>query len=207
MGSFWLNDPGILVRGDQLTILWPTSCMSVDEQLNALTRFIIVAAILGYALTSNRRFVLVGICTVVAVAAYQKALTPKVQEGFTESTVAKMAESFTVPTKKNPLMNVLLPEINGNPNRRPAMPHSPETDELINATFKKDLDPRLFKGINDEMDFESSMRTFYTTANTTIPDDGFREYLMHDLISTKTAKEGDPTSLGRYKPRLGSLYH
>ena len=206
MSIFWLNDPGILIRGDQMMQVWPSSSMTIDEQLNALTRFVVVAALLGYAFTSNRRFVLVGIFTVVAGAAYQKSLKSTVREAFTESAVADIAESYTVPTKKNPMMNVLLPEINGNPNRRQAMPHSAQTDGLINAAVKKDLDPRLFKGTNDEMDFDASMRNFYTTPGTTVPNEGFREYLMHDLITTKTAKEGDPVALGKYKGRIGGAY-
>ena len=48
------------------------------------------------------------------------------------------------------------------------------------------------------------MRNFYTTASTTIPNDqeGFSQFLYGDMISSK---EGNPISLGRQNPRLGSI--
>ena len=54
------------------------------------------------------------------------------------------------------------------------------------------------------MDLEYSMRNFYTTASTTIPNDqeGFSKFLYGDMIS---AKEGNPSALARQNPRLGSV--
>jgi hypothetical protein len=95
-------------------------------------------------------------------------------------------------------MNVLLPEINGNPNRKSAIKsYTPSSEKEINDQAKQNLpDPRIYKGTRNEMDFEYSMRNFYTTASTTIPNDqeGFSKFCFGDMIS---AKEGNPTALIR----------
>jgi hypothetical protein len=103
-------------------------------------------------------------------------------------------------------MNVLLPELNGNPNRKKALEsYTPSTNKEILESVKKMLpDPRLYKGTNNEMDLEYSMRNFYTTANTTIPNDqeGFGEFCYGNMPS---AKEGSEIALLKQNPRLGSV--
>jgi hypothetical protein len=142
--------------------------------------------------------------TLVCIVAYHKT-NNQPKENFDQQDFIK----HTTPTDKNPLMNVLLPEINGNSNRKPALKsYLPETEKIINDKVKeqvtKRLDERLFKGINNELDLEYSMRNFYTTASTTIPNDqeGFSQFLYGGMIS---AKEGNPIALARQQPRLGSL--
>lgn len=104
------------------------------------------------------------------------------------------------------MMNVLLPEINGNPGRKPGLPHSARTAAAAHDKVKEGKDPRLFMNPNDAMQFDDSMRHFHTVPGGTIPNEGFREFCYADLIDTPTAKEGDPVALGRYKARLGSVY-
>ena len=105
-------------------------------------------------------------------------------------------------------MNVLLPEINGNPNRKPALKaYLPETNDLIKAKLKTSsskLDPRIFRGTNDELDLEHSMRNFYTMPSTTVPNkqDEFAEFCYGGMIS---AKDGDPQALFRNNPRADSV--
>ena len=106
----------------------------------------------------------------------------------------KLNTVTTKPTKTNPLMNVTLPEINENPNRAPANEsYLPDTIKQINNDVKEniiktnDLDPRLFKDLGDQMNFEQSMRQFYTTASTTTPNDqgAFINFCYGDMKSCK----------------------
>ena len=46
--KFWLDDYTILFKKDKLTQLWPYKNMSYEEQLNAITRFIILVSLVGY---------------------------------------------------------------------------------------------------------------------------------------------------------------
>jgi hypothetical protein len=77
-------------------------------------------------------------------------------------------------------------------------------NDKVKKQISKNIDPRIFQGVNNEMDLEYSMRNFYTNPSTTIPNDqkGFSEFLYGDMIS---AKEGNPIALARQQPRLGSV--
>ena len=203
MTQFWINDPTILLNKNQL-VFWPTECMHMNEKLNAITRLVVLLSLIGFVFTINFNFILISVLTLVCVVVYYR-LNHNTKENFEKQDMNK----YTVPTIKNPMMNVLLPELNGNSNRKPALEsYLPETEKLINETVKqqvsKNVDSRLFQGLNNELDLEYSMRNFYTNPNTTIPNDqkGFSEFLYGEMIS---AKEGNPIALSRQQPRLGSV--
>ena len=173
MTSFWLDEPTILMKQDQL-VFWPTIDMSSAEKLNAITRVIILLTILGFIFTSSANFLLMGAITLSSIVLYYKYnLTEK-------ETFEQKVSNHTTPTVKNPMMNVLLPELNGNPNRKSALlSYTPKTHDKIMNTVKSTMDPRIYTGTNNELDLEYSMRQFYTTANTTVPNDqeGFGNFL------------------------------
>ena len=62
-------------------------------------------------------------------------------------------------------MNVLLPEINDKPKRKPAAPSFNRTVEKKINTKAGNVgpDPRLFLDLGDSISFEQSMRNFYST--------------------------------------------
>jgi hypothetical protein len=116
----------------------------------------------------------------------------------------------TAPSQKNPLMNVLLTEIHDNPSRNQAFPAynqtiqkdiDSKTIEMVTNKFDdKNVDERLFKDLGDNFDFDQSMRTFYATPNTKIPNDqtAFADFCYGDMIS---CKEGDGLACIRDNPR------
>lgn len=187
--TFWIQNYTLLFQKDQLQF-WTTETMTMDEKLNAITRFVFVLSILGAALTQTFKFIWIGVITILLLVVYQKTMKPV--ETFTSQTLAH----HTVPTKQNPLMNVLLPELNGNPKRKSALKsYEPETEKAINEKVKSGIpDPAIYKGLNNEMTLDYSMRNFYTTANTTVPNDqeGFGEFCYGNMVS---AKDGSKTKL------------
>ena len=187
--TFWMPHYTLLFQKDQLEF-WPTESMQMDEKLNAITRFVIVLSLLGSILTQTFKFVWIGLVTLLLIIAYHQSL--KKTEPFTTRTLKR----HTVPTKKNPLMNVLLPELNGNPNRKSALKsYEPEVEKVINEKVKENLpNPAIYKGLNNEMALDYSMRSFYTNASTTIPNDqgGFGEFCYGDMLS---AKDGSKSAL------------
>ncbi len=108
-----------------------------------------------------------------------------------------LKKNYTNPTQLNPAMNVLLTEINDNPNRSSAAPaYNKQVGEDIDIKTQKfiennfndpDIKDKLFKDLADAYDFDNSMRTFYSTANTKIPNDqdAFAEFCYGDMISCK----------------------
>jgi c-di-AMP phosphodiesterase-like protein len=185
-------------------VFWPTSDMNMNDKLNAITRLVIVLCLVGFIFTRNFNFIWVSVLTLVCIVVYFN-LNSESKENFEKQNLSK----HTNPTDKNPLMNVLLPELNGNPNRKSALKSFlPETEKKINDKVKqqisKNIDPRIFQGLHNELDLEYSMRNFYTMPNTTVPNnqEEFSKFCYGDMIS---AKEGDPVALARHNTRLGSV--
>ena len=218
--TFWLNDPTILFNKDSVGQVWPAPAMSANEKLNAITRLVILLTILGYLVTGNIRVIVTGVVTIVAVAVlkYLKkdedlkdSISKAAKEGFStldRGTLEKLR--LEKPTDKNPLMNVLLPQIQDEPNRPPAAPAfnpvvvediNKKTQEMVVNNFddKKGIDERLFKDLGDSFQFDRSMIQFNATANTTIPNDqkSFAEFCYGDMIS---CKEGNELACSRSMP-------
>lgn len=231
----WLNDPTILLKHNKLNKLWPEQEMNTEEKINAITRFIILLTILGYIFTSSIKFILVGIITLALIVllyilqsnvkSNKSIKTDKnckesfVNQNYKYNTISELYPAFTdpktydlvkdhlnKPTPENPVMNVLLPEIHYNPNRKggaPAFNQTVETD--INKAVKKfisksfddeNIDKKLFSNIGDDIMFDRSMRQWYTTANTTVPNNqnGFAQFAYGTMIS---GKEGNKVALER----------
>ena len=102
---------------------------------------------------------------------------------------------------KNPLSNVLLPEIKYDPKRKSAPPSfNNEVYGEINDTTKKtiqNLNPgikttnsELFGDLGENFEFDQSMRSFYSNPATQIPNDqgAFAQYLYGNMPS---CRDGD----------------
>ena len=68
----------------------------------------------------------------------------------------------------------------------------------------KNIDKRLFKDLGDSFIFDQSMRSFYATPNTQVPNDqkAFADFCYGDMIS---CRGGDALACSRHNPRLGSV--
>lgn len=202
--QFWLNNPTILFYSTQI---WPTKDMDKEEKLNAMTRLIILVTILLYLITGNIRVLVAGGATIIAIVAlkYAHNNTPKeTPEGFANLT------KYTEPSQSNPLMNVLLPQIQDDPTRPAAeAAYKPDVIEQINKCTqemvvnnfdnKDDIKKKLFTDLGDSFMFDRSMTQFNATANTTIPNDqkSFAEFCYGDMIS---CKEGNALACSRSTP-------
>lgn len=170
MAQYWIERPLVLTESTQL---WLTDTMPFNEKLNAITRLVIVLTILGFVATRNMKLVVGAFATLAAISLlwYSKRFQ---KEGFEHTPLRP--ETFTEPTDKNPLMNVMY---NDDPDRPRAAPSfDPEIEHQINQKAKKivtdgdeALEAKLFDSLGDDMEFKHSMRAFHPTANTQIPND------------------------------------
>ena len=75
------------------------------------------------------------------------------------------------------------------------------TKKMIINKFndKTDIDEKLFKDLGDSYNFEHSMRNWYSTPNTQIPNDqkGFADFCYGDMSS---CKEGDALACSKTMP-------
>ena len=157
--TFWSNEPTILFNKDYILQLWPSPQFSYEENLNAISRVVILLTILGFIVTASKNMLVVGITTLFIIFAFYKMRKQKItkdmfdsKEGFsgidmknqeakiiTPDTLKTFLKSdFETTSKKNPLGNVLLTEIMDNPTRKAAPPSfNTEVYEDINVSTKK----------------------------------------------------------------------
>ena len=109
---------------------------------------------------------------------------------------------FDTPTSTNPLSNILLPDIDFNPDKKPAPPTSSEkTKTAILDSAKQlvadanpgqpDIVDKIFTDLGDKLIFEQSMQQFVSNPSTTIPNDqtAFAEFCYGNMISCKEGNE------------------
>ena len=262
--QFWINDPLVLFKREEIMDIWPAPLMSIEQKLNAISRIVIILSILGFLITKNVNILFTGAITLAIFVMmyklqYQEQYDEKngnsnssnsnsnnsnsnnsnsnnsnsnnsnssnngnndKKEGFVNSKMYNVLKpSFTTPTVTNPMMNVLLPEIAYNPERKQAAPaYNPKVEKEINHTTEVatilDFEPRtiteaeklrkkLFADLGDKYEFDDSMRNFYTNPSTTIPNDqkAFAEFCYGSMIS---CKEGNEFACQRFNPVLGSV--
>jgi len=200
----WFDDPTILFNKEYIFDLWPTTNMCYEQKINAITRLVILITILGYILTASERILVVGVLTLIVIYALftmrkQKITKDFMNEGFeiksneVTGMFDKKSNSFTNPvtldtvlksefkegSKKNPFSNVLLTQINDDPERKSAPPSfNVDVDEDITKNVKrsvqmmnpgiKNTNKQLYPDLWQNFELDQSNRVFYSTANTRI---------------------------------------
>ena len=205
--TFWVSDPLILFRTDSISQLWPTKEMNMDDKLNSITRLTIMLTLVGYLISKNYRVIYAGVITLFSIVVLRYSRSSKKQygeEGFSNLNHAVPEKKiYQHPTEKNPLMNVLLPEIQDNPNRPEAQRSynqdvvddiNKKTQDMVVSNFDnpQGIHERLFRDLGDNFQFDRSMIQFSSTASTQIPNDqkSFAEFCYGDMISCKTNDNG-----------------
>lgn len=207
---FWADDPNILLV--QFTALFPTQTMTYNEQLNAISRLVILFSVLFFFVLKKPTFLLVGIFTLFLIWVVQYSTMKKKIEALenpTDQILKKRgvvfgdgeeeeAVAFDEPPTTNPFSNVLLSDYTANPQKKPAPPiDDPTTQNAILKNAKElvsrahptipDIADRLFSNLGDNYEFERSMRAFHSSSSTTIPNDqqAFSDFCYGDMISCK----------------------
>ena len=205
--QFWTNEPTILFNKEYMFELWPTSDMCYEQKLNAITRLVILITILGYVSTTSTRILVVGTLTLAVIFGLfkmrkQKLTNQMLNEGFSiqgnqvTGMFDKKTDSYVNPvtldtvlksefkegTKKNPFSNVLLTQINGDPERKSAPPSfNVDVDEDITKNIKKavqmmnpgikNTNQQLYGDLWQQFELDQSNRAFFSTANTRVEND------------------------------------
>lgn len=230
--TFWFNNPSILLKQEYIVEIWPSSKMSTERKLNAITRLIILLTLVGYLVTQKGKFIITGIITLVAIVILERIQKKNSvnnandKEGYVNADLYKKYEmyndnnvfqqnkdNFTEPTSTNPAMNVLLTEIADNPERKPAAPAfnasvdadiNKKTIDMVKKNFQDpNIDVRLFKDLGDSFTFDQSMRTWYATPNTQIPNDqgAFADFCYGDMIACRDETNNEEACTRNIPPR------
>ena len=234
---FWLNEPTILFDKKQIMEIWPNPNMSNMEKLNAISRFVIIASLLGYLITLNIGIIFVGIITLAVIAilyhvqsnkiiADEKAkeLPPKIKESFTNAILYnEVKDDYTNPKENNPMMNVLLPEISYNPTRNEAAPaFNAEVEKNINNSTKDYVVDTTFSDEPTKQKEYIKRKLFSDLGDSYTFDDSMRNFYTNPNTTIPndqggfanfcfgdmiSAKEGNEFALGRWQPRVGGVYN
>ena len=217
--EFWGNDPNILLKGDYLYQLFPTEDMTYNEKLNSVTRLVLLLTIISVLISKSVRIFFIGIFSVILIYVIHFYNNKMIKENFDAEIVAEIVEEndlnnnvdevFEQPNSKNPFNNVLVPDIELNPNKKPAPPafNNDVNEKIINESKKMiqelnpdqpDISEKLFKDLGEQYTFEQSLRQFNSNPNTRVVNDqtGFAEFCYGNMVS---CKEGNLFACARNK--------
>jgi hypothetical protein len=212
--EFWVNNPNVLFQKEYIFEFYPTETMSYNQKLNTITRVIIILAILLFLVTRNFWVIIVSAITIFSIYLYykkdfnEKHILEEETEGYENPAQVFLKENgkpvppnvdlFQTPDSKNPFSNILIPDYEYNPEKKNAPPCYNGTVNTVILEQAKNLvkeqnkgQPnianKLFENLNEELNFEQSLRPFHSTANTTIPNDqtGFLDFCYGNAISCK----------------------
>ena len=234
---FWLNEPTILFNKKYITEIWPNSNMSNMEKLNAISRFVILASLLGYLITLNIGMIFVCVITLAVIAVLYhvqsnkakedemaKEKPSKIKENFTNSVLYnEVKDDYTNPKQNNPMMNVLLPEISYNPTRNEAAPaFNAEVEKKINNNTKEYVVDTTFSDESSKQKEYIKRKLFSDLGDSYTFDHSMRNFYTNPNTTIPndqagfanfcygdmiSAKEGNEFALGRNQPRLGGTYN
>lgn len=214
---FWFDNPNVLFQSKYIGEFFPVESMTYNQKLNAVSRTVIVLTILSFLYTRRVRVFVMGILSLTVIFAMyyyhtkekSKVLEVKksMTEGFSGNSPAlevlkgypfDPVQTFDSPSSSNPFSNVLLPDYDYNPKKKPAPPSfNANTSQSILEQAKQlvigqnpgqpDIANKLFKDLGEQFEFEQSLQPFYSNAATTIPNDqaGFADFCYGSMVSCK----------------------
>lgn len=195
--TFWLKNPIILVNFKYLREFYPTVDMNSIQKLNAIARFSMIAGLVTFLFTKNvSAFIITAIGMLLSIFLYFSPLVERdqidrnIKEGFPVSP-NKISEyqlknasknlpriyrkSCLGPTKDNPMMNVPITAYGTEYPYESSCKETPESKESMEEHWNHGL----FQDVSNLWGKRNSQRQFYTTPNTSIPNDqtGFANWL------------------------------
>ena len=225
---FWGTDPNVLLDPASIMEFFPISTMTYNQKLNAISRLVIIMTLVLYFVLTSVRIFLIGIITLGAIwilhytqqQQLQKKVRFAVTEGFNTDVAKDYLKDKWLPddvyadmTRENPFQNVLMTDYDVAGMKKPAqaafsrvvqdnvMEQAKSMIDSINPEQPK-ISEKLFRSLEDNLAFEQSMRPFYSTAATTIPNDqgSFADFCYGSMVS---CKDGNPFACAR---QLASRY-
>lgn len=223
--AFWSDNPNVLLQPQFLLEFFPTEDMCYEQKLNAISRLVIILTIVIFIFSRSLRVLIIAGITLFSIyllyfyksnedakmATHKQHLAEPfdgpARDLLKQNNIPVSPDTFMTPAAENPFSNVLLNDYDYNPMKKPA-PYSAKPD--INAKIldeakqlvqnlnpdQPDIANKLFKDLGEQYVFEQSLRPFYSTASTTIPNDqaGFADFCYGSMVS---CKEGNPFACAR----------
>ena len=140
---FWYENPNIFFQYPYVFEFFPVDCMTYNQKLNAISRTILILTLLSFLFTRRVRILIIGAIILVSIYLLhfyktkeeektnelkQKTNAAETIEGFENPGLEVLKKYpnlqtqvvFDTPTSSNPFSNVLIPDYEYNPNKKPA---------------------------------------------------------------------------------------
>jgi len=202
---FW-NDPTILMNNNYIKEIYPNNKMSLENKINSIARFIIFFSLLLFIIFRNINIFILMLLMLIFIYLYyiNKPMiegyknNPHKNDNKTVELDKLLKSDYYNTSKKNPFGNVLLTDINDNPDRKSAPPSfNPDVNENILKNVKKqtqmlnsgiiNTNSQIYGDLYEKYNLDNSMKQFYSTANTRVCNDqgAFAQYLYGNMYSGK----------------------
>lgn len=183
MEQIWFKNPTVLFDSNSWSKFVPTKEMTTAQALNSVVRFSTYSSLLLFVATGVGAYMMaVPIIMVATILLHNLFPDGATIESFVTKEKQKVGPVYTMPSKENPFMNVLLTEIQDNPNREDA---APTTRRDIKADVYKSFQQTsdMHMDTSDLFDQTQAMRTFHTIQSSKVPNDldGFKKWLAKDI--------------------------
>jgi hypothetical protein len=208
--QIWFKTPTVLFDSDNWSKFVPTKDMTTSEALNAVLRFSVYFSLLLFLATGVGGYIMsIPIMMASTILLYNLFPNGKTIESFIARSES-LAPEYTMPSKENPFMNVLLTEIHDNPDRADAAPtNRRDVKADVYKSFQATSD--IYMDTTDLFDQAQAMRTFHTMQSARVPNDleGFKKWLAKgldepDYSSSAPARHGKALNEG-YVAAKGSI--
>jgi len=206
--EIWFKDPAVLFTPTTWSRFVPTKDMTTTEALNSVVRFSTYFAVVLFISTGIGGYIMaipvVMVATILLIKLFPNG---KIIESFVNEVTG---QKYVYPTPANPFMNVLLTDIEDNPNRGETAPiDRKDVQDAIAKSFAQTTD--MFMDTSDIFDQATAMRQFYTISmkDTENNLEGFLKWLAKgtdvlDYSSNPLARSGKILTEGHIKAK-GSM--
>lgn len=161
--------------------IFPRRRYSRKRQFEAIVRFIAYITLFLYICNNRIQTLISGMSTIITIYLYYKL---QLNKEFFENQEKRDNNSMSqMPQRDNPLMNVMMTDYTDNPERFPAT-----NDEIVKEDIKYyTQSPELYSSLGDNYENDISMRQFYSTPSTVIPNaqGDFGEFCYGNMPSCK----------------------
>lgn len=158
MPLYWLEDMNELLNG--YLEFMPNKSMTLNEKLNALTRFSIYMIILFFIINSNIIWYYLPTSIIILTIIIHKIDKNSVILNNGKN-IIKNDETCSKPTINNPFMNVLQSDYTNNPQRKEACKDMDNDEEFFD---------NMYRNVDNVFMDNMIKRQYYTTPATTIPN-------------------------------------
>lgn len=194
--KIWYVDVLNFITSENYMKFFPRDEMNTTEKINSVMRFMLYFSVILYVFNKSVRiFYILALCGLLSYVVSEMNLDDlgrtkkeKYMNDSSEKKRLRRNRKCTKPSKLNPFMNVLMTDYKDNVDR----PKACDVDSTrVKKSMKTNFEHDLYRNVDDVFDRNYSYRQFYTTPNTTIPNDqeAFAKWLY--LNEENTCKEGN----------------